>query len=239
MSATESPKRMAVQALIQAAGDGARLGRGPKAFVMLGGRTLLEHAVAIFRGVADGVIVAVQPAEMARARTLVGGDGVALIAGGASRSETTRRLVATATAPWLLLHDVVHPFATSDLARSVLAAAQAHRAAAPGVANTEFLYDRAGRPLHAPGGVLVGQKPVAFAREAVEAGYAVPGALAGDPSLLEILERAGIRTVFVEGSAGNIKITGPADLAAAEAMLAAGGHAAGGQTPFLPTESTG
>jgi 2-C-methyl-D-erythritol 4-phosphate cytidylyltransferase len=213
---------MAVQALIQAAGDGSRLGRGPKAFVMLGGRTLLERAIAIFRGVADGVIVAVQPGEMTRARALVGSDGVALIAGGASRSETTRRLVAAATAPWLLLHDVVHPFATPDLARSVLAAARAHRAAAPGVANTEFLYDREGRPLHAPGDVLVGQKPVAFAREAVEAAYAVGGAAAGDPSLLEILERAGIRTMFVEGSASNIKITGPADLAAAEAMLAAG-----------------
>jgi 2-C-methyl-D-erythritol 4-phosphate cytidylyltransferase len=212
---------MAVQALIQAAGDGSRLGLGPKAFVMLGGRTLLERAVDLFRGKVDGIVVAVPAAEIARAQALAGGD-VVVIAGGARRSETTRRLVAAATAPWLLLHDVVHPFAPADLIERVLAAAYAHRASAPGIANSEFLYDRDGRPLHAPGQVLIGQKPVAFAREAALAAFAVcdgPCA-AEDPSLLDVFERAGLRTKFVEGSARNLKITGPADLALAEALLA-------------------
>ncbi|MGE0736600.1 MAG: 2-C-methyl-D-erythritol 4-phosphate cytidylyltransferase [Alphaproteobacteria bacterium] len=219
--AIDAGKRMGVQALIQAAGNGSRLGLGPKAYIVLDGRTLIERAVAIFRDIAEHVIVAVPAAEIARTRRLLGGDRITVIAGGASRSETTRRLVAEATAPWLLLHDVVHPFATTDLVEKVLQTAYVHRAAAPGVANTEFMYGRDGALLFAPGEVLIGQKPVAFSRDAVEAAYKALGEIeaAKDPSLLEILELAGIRTKFVEGSARNIKITGPADLEVAQALI--------------------
>jgi 2-C-methyl-D-erythritol 4-phosphate cytidylyltransferase len=212
---------VSVEALIQAAGAGTRLGLGPKAFVVLDGRTLLERAVALLDGLAESVLVAVPAADVARARALVGRDGVTILAGGASRSETTRRLVARASAPWLLLHDVVHPFATPDLVLRLLEAARTHGASAPGLANTEFLYGRDGTPLHAPGEVLVGQKPVAFSRSAAEAGYAAAASGAsGDPSLMEVLALAGVRTRFVEGSARNIKITSGADLAFAEALLA-------------------
>ncbi len=211
---------MDVQALVQAAGGGARLGLGPKAFVMLEGRTLLERALDPLRGVADGIIVAVPAAEIARAQQMVG-DRATIIAGGASRSETTRRLVAAATAPWLLLHDVVHPFATADLVKAVLDGARGHGVCAPAILNTEFVYGRDGARLHGPGDLLVGQKPVAFAREAAVAVYAArePGADPADPSLLDLFERAGIRTKFIAGGARNIKITGPDDLAIARALL--------------------
>lgn len=213
---------MAVQALIQAAGSGSRLGLGAKAFVVLDGRTLLERAIAVVRQVAESVIVAAPAADVDRARALVGGDGIAIIAGGASRSETTRMLVARATDSWLVLHDVVHPFVTADQIRRLLEAARAHGASAPGLANTEFLYDRDGRLLHAPGDVMVGQKPVVFSRQAVTAAYAAAeeGTGAGDPSLIELLEGAGTRTRFVAGSPRNIKITSPDDLAFAEALIA-------------------
>lgn len=213
---------MNVQALIQAAGSGTRLGLGPKAFVLLDGRTLLERAVAMFDGIVDGVLVAVPASDIERARRLVSRPDVAIIAGGVNRSDTTRRLVASAAAPLLLLHDVVHPFATAELIARLLEAARRHGASAPGVANTEFLYDRNGVPLHAPGEVLVGQKPVAFSRSVAEAGYAAAhaGGGSGDPSLMEVLALAGVRTRFVESSAGNIKITAPADLAFAEALIA-------------------
>jgi 2-C-methyl-D-erythritol 4-phosphate cytidylyltransferase len=213
---------MAFQALIQAAGSGSRLGLGPKAFVILAGRTLLERAIEIVRDGADGVIVAVPAAEIARARALVGDDGITVIAGGSSRSETSRKLVAQATAPWLLLHDVVHPFATNMLVQKVLEAAYEHGASAAGVPNTEFLYDRNGELLHAPGDVLIGQKPVAFSHAAAEAGYRAlrESSASHDPSVLEVLELAGIRTKFVEGGARNLKITGPAELEIAQAMIA-------------------
>ncbi len=220
--ASATHQAMDVQALIQAAGMGARLGRGPKAFIVLDGRTLLERALDLVRNVATSVVVAVPTGETDRARALVGSHQVTFIEGGASRSDTTRRLLAQATAPWLLLHDVVHPFATTDLVGTLLQAAYEHRSAAPGLANTEFMYDKRGDILHAPGDVLVGQKPVAFSRDAIEASLKglrkEPGS--DDPSVMEILQRAGIRTKFVPGSSLNIKITNSADLLLAEAMIA-------------------
>lgn len=211
-----------VQALIQGAGSGSRLGQGPKAFIDLAGRTLLERSIALFRGIADRIIVAIPEAEFARAEALVAGSGVEIIAGGESRSQTTQRLIDRSSAPWLLLHDVVHPFASPDLVRRILEAAVRHGAAAPAVPNTEFLYGTDGGPLHAPGAVLIGQKPVGLSREKLLAAYR--GALIppGDPSVLEILAAAGTPTKFVPGERRNIKITEPDDLALARAMAASG-----------------
>ncbi|BBK37474.1 2-C-methyl-D-erythritol 4-phosphate cytidylyltransferase [Allostella sp. ATCC 35155] len=218
---------MQVQALIQAAGAGVRLGLGPKAFVRLDGSTLLERAIATVSGLVSDVIVAVPETLIAPARALVEGARVTVIAGGCSRSETTRLLVEAARAPWLLLHDVVHPFVTADLVAALLAAAQEHGAAAPGITNTEFLYSPDGDLLHAPGDVLVGQKPVAFARQPVADLYARrPAAPASaDPSFLELLRLAGTPARFVPGAGGNIKVTCPDDLRFAEALLALGRRA--------------
>lgn len=222
MSALDDRRHEAAQALIQAAGSGSRLGLGPKAFVRLDGETLLERSVALFRDLVESLVIAVPAADLERARALVGGPRISLIAGGATRSETTRRLIGAATAPWLILHDVVHPFATAASVSQLLDAAKAQGASAPGIVNTEYLYRRDGEILHAPGGVLVGQKPVVFSAEAVRRAYSSIEAadVSQDPSLLEVLEVAGIRTAFVEGSARNIKITSPADLELAEAMVA-------------------
>jgi len=222
MSHANHRKPLAAQALIQAAGGGTRLGLGPKAFVRLDGQTLLERSIALFRDLAESILVAVPASDVERARALVGGPGVTILVGGSTRSETTRTLIGAATAPWLILHDVVHPFATTASVRQLLDAATETGAAAPGIVNTEYLYRRDGEILHAPGDVLVGQKPVVFSSEAVKRAYERLDAahVSGDPSLLEVLETAGIRTAFVEGSARNIKITSPADLELAEAMVA-------------------
>ncbi len=217
---------MDIQGLIQAAGNGERLGLGPKAFVMLGGQTLLERAVTLLLDCTDSVIVAVPPADLARAHELVAGPRTRIIAGAPSRSRTTLELISQAQAPWLVLHDVVHPFARPELISRLLAQARLEGAAAPGLVNDEFIYTREGVLLHAPGDVLVGQKPVVFPRIAALAGYeaCATAGLAGDPSFLDILELAAIRTVFVPSSATNIKITTPDDLTLAQALVAVGGQ---------------
>lgn len=211
-----------MEALIQAAGQGERLGLGPKAFVMLGGLTLLERAVETCLAVAERVIVAVAEQDLGRAVSLLPSNGVDLITGGHSRSDTTRRLVSAARADWLLLHDVVHPLAGRPLIARICAAARIHGAAAPALPNADFIYSREGEVLHAPGGVFVGQKPVAFSRAAAVEGYSRSASGSGDPSFLDILRSGGARTVFVDGEATNIKITYPYDLQLAEALLRQG-----------------
>lgn len=128
-----------VDALIQAAGGGQRLGGRPKAFVTLWDRTLLEIAVAAVTPVADRVIVAVPPGMEAEARLVVGASAE-VIAGGATRPETLRRLLAASTGPVAMLHDVVHPLTTTNLCRQVLAASDATGAAAAAIPVTSYVY---------------------------------------------------------------------------------------------------
>jgi 2-C-methyl-D-erythritol 4-phosphate cytidylyltransferase len=211
---------MEVDGLIQAAGQGERLGMGPKAFVMLGEKTLLEHSVEALLPFVSRVIIAVAPRDLARAQALISNEKVCWIEGGDSRSQTTRRLIYSSIAPWILLHDVVHPFAEHEMIKKLLEMAFENQIAAPGIPNTAFLYTSAGKPLHPPGDVIVGQKPVALSRSLALATYEKFDQLSEikDPSLLQVLELAGVTTNFVLGDSTNIKITTIGDLVLAKAL---------------------
>ncbi|MGD9945559.1 MAG: 2-C-methyl-D-erythritol 4-phosphate cytidylyltransferase [Burkholderiaceae bacterium] len=223
-----------VEALVQAGGQGTRLGLGPKAFLQLDGCTLLERAVATMRAAAGRVTVAVPAAELERASRLLG-SSAQLIAGGARRSETLRRLVEASHRPWLLLHDVVHPFVDAELSQRVLDKARRSGAAAAGLPNTEFLFDARGRVRAAPGKLFAMQKPVAFRRADMLRGLALQAeaelrvrarphigakAKAGtdtgagpDPSALQILALAGQPVSFVRGHPIHHKLTNADDWA--------------------------
>ncbi len=221
MSASIAEAAGDVEAIIQAAGQGSRLGLGPKAFVLLGERTLLERAVAVMLTVAASVTAAVPPADVARAVALAGGARVRIVAGGASRAETLRLLVAASAAPWLVLHDAVRPFVTTDLAGRVLDAARRSGAAAAALPNADFLYARDGSLQAAPNHAFAIQKPVAFARAAMLRGLAAAdrNGARGDESALEILALASQSVAFVPGSAANLKLTTPDDLTLARRLV--------------------
>jgi 2-C-methyl-D-erythritol 4-phosphate cytidylyltransferase len=214
-----------VEAIVPAAGHGTRLGLGPKAFVMLSGRTLLEHAVTTMLAVTARVSVAVASADLTRARDLVGGPSVHVIAGGARRIDTLRALVGAATSPWLLLHDIVHPFVTSELSQSVIEEARRAGAAAAAQPNVDFLYGKDGVLRAAPGEVVAIQKPVAFRRLDAVRGFEVAdgnaaGGLVPDLSVLGILALAGRTVAFIPGTTSNYKVTTPDDLTLAELLIA-------------------
>jgi 2-C-methyl-D-erythritol 4-phosphate cytidylyltransferase len=211
----------ALQGIVQAGGAGTRLGLGPKAFLVLGGKTLLARAVETLLEIVDDAIVAVPASLIEQARSQIPDKRVRWISGGASRAATTRHLIEAAHAPLLVLHDVVHPFVEAALISSLVETAKRDGAAAPAIRNTEFLYGPEGAVIHRPGAVLIGQKPVVFHRRDAILGFAHAGAPAAgsDPSLMEILMFAGMRTSFVEGSSRNIKITHAGDLDLARAMM--------------------
>ena len=216
-----------VEAIVPAAGQGTRLGQGPKAFVVLAGRTLLEHAVATMLAVATRVTVAVPPSDMVRAEYLVGGPSVRVVAGGTRRIDTLRILVDAATSPLLVLHDIVHPFVTAELAQQVIEEARRMGAAAAALPNVDFLYARDGSPQAAPGAVVAVQKPVAFRRADIVRGFAAAdivasGGLVPDLSAVDILVLAGLRVAFVAGQTLNYKLTTPEDLALAQRLMSPG-----------------
>jgi 2-C-methyl-D-erythritol 4-phosphate cytidylyltransferase len=131
--------------------------------------------VATMLTVASRVIVAVPEPECARAQRLVDGPATTVIAGGMRRPDTLRALVRAAKAPWMILHDVVHPFVTTELSHRVLAEARRVGAAAAALPIREFVYGTNGELRAAPGDVVSMRKPVAFQRADMVRGFATMG----------------------------------------------------------------
>lgn len=204
-----------VAALIAAAGTGTRLGRGPKALLEVGGRTLLDLAVAALAPHVDEVVVAVPEGALG---SWPARPGVAYVAGGATRQESVHALVRATAAGTVLVHDVARPFLTADVVARVLAAAREHGAATAALPVTDTVVTASGDELDRASLRAV-QTPQGFDRalllEAHEAALAA-GATATDDAAL--VRRLGRRVALVEGSPILIKVTRPDDLLLAEAL---------------------
>jgi 2-C-methyl-D-erythritol 4-phosphate cytidylyltransferase len=209
-------------ALIVAAGRGERLGSdGPKAFVRLGGRPMVEWSVEVLAQVCDQVVVALPPGVHAPAGTIG-------VVGGAQRSLSVRAALRAAAGDPVLVHDAARPLLTVELAQACLDALDARDldaaiAAAP-VTDTiketgdgevvERTLDRSR--------LWAIQTPQAFRREALERALALPDdtvAAATDDAVL--IESLGGRVGIVEAPRENLKVTTPLDLRVAELLLGA------------------
>jgi 2-C-methyl-D-erythritol 4-phosphate cytidylyltransferase len=208
-------------ALIVAAGSGERLGASrPKAFVVLGGETLLERALrAVGEAGIDEVVVALPPGERAP-------EGVRGVPGGAVRSASVRAALAGSEGDPVLVHDAARPLAPPDLFRAVLeeltsSGADAVVAAAP-VTDTIKRAD-GGEVLETldRSTLWAVQTPQAFRREALDRALDVDDdTLAAATDDAWLVERAGGRVRVVPGPRENLKVTTPADLRTAEMLLA-------------------
>lgn len=205
-----------VDAIVLAAGRGERLGLGPKAWLVLGGRTLLERAVATMRLVARRVIVGVATEDQDRARRLCGRETV-VVPGGATHRGTMLAAFRVGDAPFVLIHDVAHPFVTPALAREVIEVARLRGAAVAAVAARASAYRVvAGEPPARLGGEIWHvRRPIVLPRadftRGLEAG-------AGEEGLTVILDRVGVPTELVPAPSWNIKLTTPDDWALACAI---------------------
>lgn len=214
--------------IVPAAGSGVRLGEdSPKAFVDLGGSTILEHCVSGIAGAGiDAFVVVVVPAELvAHARELL--PGVTVVPGGAHRSESVRAgLAACADADVILVHDAARPLTPPGVFRRVVDAVVAgHQAVVPGLpvadtlkrvvpgsTNAERVVDTVDRePLRAV------STPQGFTREALLRAHADNEGLATDDAGLA--ERCGIDVAVVPGDPLGFKITTQWDLRIARMLV--------------------
>jgi 2-C-methyl-D-erythritol 4-phosphate cytidylyltransferase len=210
-------------ALVVAAGRGERLGSGgPKAFVMLAGRPMLDWSLDALRAVAaiEHVVVALPAGVSAPAGTLG-------VTGGEQRSHSV--LAALRGAPpadVVLVHDAARPLVTPALADAVLAAVargdcDGAIAAAP---VTDTIKEAAGEDVvRTPdrGALWAVQTPQAFRREALERALdADPAALAAATDDAALVEAAGGTVRVVRAPRENLKVTTPLDLRVAELLLA-------------------
>jgi 2-C-methyl-D-erythritol 4-phosphate cytidylyltransferase len=210
---------MAVVGIIPAAGSGERLGAsGPKAFVLCGGRPLLDWSLDVLGEVCDRVVVAVPPGyEEAPDR----------VAGGPSRSASVRLALAAAPeADVVVVHDAARPLLTRDLVERCIEALEGWDgvvAAAP-VPDTIKEADASGRVVRTldRSSLWAIQTPQVFRADALrrvlDTDDATLAAATDDASLVEL---AGGSVRVVEAPADNLKVTRAVDLQLAEAFLRA------------------
>ncbi len=211
--------------LIPAAGEGRRLGRGPKALLYLDGATLLDRVIEVAREVSDDIVVGVPAAEVAAIARRY--PEATVVAGGASRQATIEKLLRRAGRDWVVVHDAARPLCTVALIRAVADAALGGSGAAAAVDPIDVpvvLVEDGSIKSHIPARrAWTCQSPLAFRAELLRDAYAhAAGAGSEYASTLELVLAAGFGVSAAEGERRNIKITTDADLAVARAILAAG-----------------
>ncbi|WP_193601883.1 2-C-methyl-D-erythritol 4-phosphate cytidylyltransferase [Mycobacteroides chelonae] len=217
------PRRTA--AIVPAAGLGVRLGADiPKAFVTVGGRTMLERCVdgLLSSGAVDEVVVVVGAEQLKKAAALLGPTAT-LVPGGAERTDSVRAgLAAVNAADWILVHDAARPLTPPDMiARIVAELKGGRRAVIPAIAVADTIKsvnaagDVSGTPDRA--GLRAVQTPQGFAADLLRRAYAAAGDIATDDAAL--VEQMGESVHVVDGDRLAFKITTALDMTLAEAIL--------------------
>ncbi len=197
-------------ALVPAGGQGQRLGLGAKAFLELGGRTLLEIVTQRLHPHVSRIVVGVPAEDAGRARRLLPAS-VEIISGGATRQSTVGRLVEVTTEPMILIHDVTRPFASGALIGRVLESATEHGAAAsmvhPPIPLGRITQGCVVQSLDR-NEVMLPQSPQAFRRDILEQALQNGRRLGWErQTTWQLVEMDGMPIAVVEGEETNIKIT--------------------------------
>ncbi len=232
---------MRVAAIIPAAGIGARMKHDtPKPYLMLAGKPILAHTLAVFEATPEvhEVTVVVHPADLdtCQEQVIVPFEFkkvLRLVPGGKERQDSVynalKVLQKEDDLDIILVHDGVRPFITTDHIRRVIQAARKHGGAILGWLAQDTL-----KRVSPKGEVIQTlerrdiwqiQTPQAFQaqllwRAFVEA-YGRNFYGTDEASLVEAL---GESVMVVQGSPLNLKITTREDLQMAEAILALGCH---------------
>lgn len=220
-------------AIIAAAGAGTRMASDrPKQFLHLAGRPLIFHTLQPFEECESihEVIVVLPAEESAGFLSLVGKYGLRKVArvvpGGATRADSVKRglmAIRPATAEIVVVHDGVRPFVTVEEIESTIAAAKTEGAAILVAPVTDTVKQvSGGRVVKTLDRVELRRAltPQSFQYELLREAYQQVDV--NDPSLTDestLVEQLGKPVVVVEGSVRNIKITTPADLVIANALL--------------------
>ena len=218
--------------VMPAAGKGERMGEGatPKQYLPLAGRAVIERSLAPF--LADsrcrGAVVALAAGDRDFARLPVAAHPrIRTVTGGAARADSVRAgLAAVAAAatgedPWVLVHDAARPcLARADLEALLAALPGAPDGALLGVPVTDTVKcaDAHGRVLATVTreGLWRAATPQAFRLRRLIAALEASPAATDEASAIEA---SGGHPQLVAGSALNLKLTRPGDLALAARIL--------------------
>ncbi|GMA20773.1 2-C-methyl-D-erythritol 4-phosphate cytidylyltransferase [Arsenicicoccus piscis] len=217
---------VSVAVVIVAAGLGTRLGHPvPKAFVEVGGRSLLAHAVDRVVQVpgVDQVVVVVPDAFVEDTWALLDTPLLTVVSGGADRTASVAAglSVLVEHVDVVLVHDAARCFTPPDVFEAVVAAVRSGDVAVvPGlpVIDTVKEVDADGlvRRTPARASLRAVQTPQGFDRVTLDRAHASGTSATDDAALIEAL---GLPVRVVPGSDLAFKVTTPDDLDRAHAVL--------------------
>jgi 2-C-methyl-D-erythritol 4-phosphate cytidylyltransferase len=211
--------------VIAAAGSGERLGAGgPKAFVPVAGRPMIDWSLRAFRGCdsVQAVVVAAPPGHECEL-----GEDVHAVAGGATRAESVANALAAVATEVVAIHDAARPLLTPALLEALVAAlaaspeADAVIAAAPVTDTVKRASDGRVVGTEDRSTLWAAQTPQLFRTQALRAALRVDAATrdaATDEAML--VEAAGGTVLIHPSGPENLKVTTPHDLRLAELLLA-------------------
>ncbi|MEQ1549457.1 MAG: bifunctional 2-C-methyl-D-erythritol 4-phosphate cytidylyltransferase/2-C-methyl-D-erythritol 2,4-cyclodiphosphate synthase [Chakrabartia sp.] len=215
-------------ALIVAAGKGERTGGEiPKQFNMLGGKTVIAHAVDAFTShpAIDAVFVVVGEGQnQALVQALAGRPITGSVVGGSERQDSVRAglnaIAAAGGADIVFIHDAARPFVPLHVIDHLFGALQSVEGAIPVIPVVDTLVRDDGTlgDVVDRSGLSRVQTPQAFRFDAIMTSHIQwSGKAATDDA--QMARNAGFKVVTVTGDALLDKITHPADFALAESRM--------------------
>lgn len=222
--------------VVPAAGSGSRMAAGtPKQYLQLGGAPILQHTLdaLLVLPELDGITVALAPGdEHWSALPAADHPRITTTLGGAERADSVLACLRSladdaAEEDWVLVHDAARPCVSiEELTSLVVSLRQDPVGGLLALPVSETVKRADGEQRVAAtvdrDGLWLAQTPQMFRfgllREALESALAAGRTVTDEASAME---QAGHAPRLVAGAATNIKITRPADLAVAEAFLAA------------------
>ena len=230
---------MICAALVTAAGEGKRMGRGvPKQYLELAGIPILARTLLAFESHprVDIIVLTVPPGDedLCRSRILIPfklQKVREVVAGGVTRQASVYNgLLRLKETDMVAIHDGVRPLIAAQVITDAFNAAEASGAALACVRVRETIKRKSGSHLETipRSGLWLAHTPQTFRTplilEAHERALA-DGFIGTDDAAL--VERLGHPVAIVEDSSDNIKITTPKDLDLAEMLLNRGSKAIG------------
>lgn len=230
--AVELGERIYCSAVIVAAGSSSRMGED-KLMLELGGRPVIERTLLAFERcpLVDELVVVTRPEKIPVIASLAREAGITklkcVVEGGAERTASSLAGVRECSdrAGLIAIHDAARPLVTDEIIERAVECARQRGAAAPAVRVKDTVRQaRGGRVLRTleRDELFLMQTPQVFRagliRPALEDAARLGLELTDDCAAVMLMDA---EVFLVEGSEENMKLTTPADVYAAEAILEA------------------
>jgi 2-C-methyl-D-erythritol 4-phosphate cytidylyltransferase len=220
-----------LSAVIVAAGLGTRLGLAtPKGFILLGEKPLFLYTLSVLlahQSVLDAILV-VPELHIEQARRIIADHRfdkkITVVAGGRERWQSVHNGVMACESEWVLVHDAARPFVTASVIDTVLDKIDIYDCVITAIAETDTIRTRTG---DLAGDIVDRSKLVRIGTPQLFRRRVLLQALAQAPNLpspptdeAALMQHIGVPVALACGDPVNFKITTPADLAVAEALIA-------------------